>query len=76
MAIIRSGLPRDWLSCLEKPGAGRCGKWFFGSAAELLNLWTVSPRHTLSQPELGSFLEQGEASRANRQDSQSYSSAH
>lgn len=28
-AFIRSGLPRDWPSCLEKPGAGRCGKWFF-----------------------------------------------
>lgn len=36
-ALIRSGLPRDWPSCLEKPGAGRCGKWLFGFAAELLN---------------------------------------
>lgn len=38
MALIRSGLPRAWPSCLEKPGAGRCGKWLFGFAAELLNL--------------------------------------
>lgn len=37
-ALIRSGLPRAWPSCLEKPGAGRCGKWLFGFAAELLNL--------------------------------------
>lgn len=36
--LIRSGLPRAQPGRLEKPRAALCGKWLFGSSAELLNV--------------------------------------
>lgn len=73
MALIRSGLPRAWPSW-KSPGLGGVGNGFLASQPNCSTFWTVSLRRSRSRPELGSFLEQGEASRAHRHDSQPHSS--
>lgn len=72
MAFIRSGLPRARPSCLEKPRAAPCGKWLFGSAAELLNVLDrlVSPQSLATRTRQ---LLSRETSGSSGQDSQPHS---
>lgn len=58
----------------KSPGLGGVGNGFLASQPNCSTFWTVSLCRSRSRPELGSFLEEGEASRANRHDSQPHSS--